>query len=305
VDRNILKPLGMSATTLQVSNVPPNRLAIGYRWEDETWKKEPMLPHGSFGAMGGMLTSIRDLSRYVGALLAAWPPRDDPETLPVHRASLREMQQAWRPSGARVVRDAAGSATQLSVTSYGFGLSVTQTCDFRAMIAHGGGLPGFGSTMRWLPEYGVGVIAFGNLTYTGWTPAAMAAFDRLLETGGLQPRMPQPSAELVAARDAVSKLVTQWDDRAADRIAADNLFLDRSKQRRKAEIDELRSAVGACTMPVRFDAVENALRGDWTLACERGRLQIAITLAPTMPPAVQYLSVRRAPERPERAATCP
>jgi len=90
------------------------------------------------------------------------------------------MQQSWRPSGARAIRDASG-ATQLNVGSYAFGLNVTQTCDFRTMVAHGGGLPGFGSTMRWLPEYGVGIIAFGNLTYTGWTPAAMNAFDALLK----------------------------------------------------------------------------------------------------------------------------
>lgn len=303
VTNNILKPLGMTSTTLHVSKVPPPRLAIGYRWEDDRWKEEPMLAHGSFGAMGGMLTSVRDLSKYVAAFLGAWPPRDGAEALPIRRASLREMQQAWRPSGTRVIRDANG-AMQLTSGSYAFGLGVTQTCDFRTMVAHGGGLPGFGSTMRWLPEYGVGLIAFGNLTYTGWTPAAMNAFDRLLKTGGLQPRVPQPSADLVASRDAVSRLVVRWDDAAADRVAAVNLFLDRSKDRRRADLEDLRGQVGACALPDRFDNVENALRGDWTMTCERGKLQVAITLAPTTPPTVQFLSVRRAPERPVRAETC-
>jgi hypothetical protein len=117
----------------------------------------------------------------------------------------------------------------------------------------------------------------------------MSAFDALLKTGGLQPRMPQPSAGLVAARDAVSKLIVRWDDSDADRIAAVNLFLDRSKDRRRAEIDALRTQVGSCAMPDRFDTVENALRGDWTMRCERGNVQVAITLAPTAPPAVQFL----------------
>ncbi len=58
VSQNILQPLGMTSTTLHPSKVPENRRAIGYRWEDERWKEEPALPHGSFGAMGGMLTSI-------------------------------------------------------------------------------------------------------------------------------------------------------------------------------------------------------------------------------------------------------
>jgi CubicO group peptidase (beta-lactamase class C family) len=304
VSKNILQPLGMTSTTLHPSRVPATRFAIGYRWEDERWKQEKALAHGSFGAMGGMLTSIRDLSRYVSAFLDAWPPRDGPETGPISRASLREMQQPWRPSGTRVVLDKANSTSHLTASSYGFGLGVTQTCDYRAMVAHGGGLPGYGSLMRWLPDYGVGIIAFGNLTYTGWNGVVGEAIDRLARTGGLQPREVQPSRTLVEARDAVSKLVVEWDDTRADQIAAGNLFLDRSKERRRKELDDLRATVGACSLPERFDVVENALRGQWTMSCERGKLQVAITLAPTMPPTVQYLSVRPAPAEPQRARTC-
>jgi CubicO group peptidase (beta-lactamase class C family) len=304
VSQHILRPLGMTSTTLHPSRVPKDRLAVGYRWEDERWKEEPALPHGSFGAMGGMLTSVRDLSRYVAALLGAWPPRDGPESGPISRASLREMQQPWRPSSIRVVLDKAASAPTLTSASYGFGLGVTQTCDFRAMVAHGGGLPGYGSLMRWLPDYGVGLIAFGNLTYTGWNGAFGDAIARLVKTGGLQPREVRPSTALVAARDGVSKLIVRWDDQLAEKIAAENLFLDRSKDRRRKEIEGLVANVGACTVPDRFDMVENALRGQWTMSCERGKLQVAITLAPTMPPTVQFLSVRAAPANPQRASAC-
>jgi len=304
VGDTILKPLGMASTTLHPSKVPRDRLAIGYRWEDDRWKEEPALPHGSFGAMGGMLTSIRDLSRYVSALLHAWPPRDGPETGPIRRASLREMQQPWRPAAMRVVLDKANSAAHLTATGYGYGLRITQTCQYRAMVAHGGGLPGYGSLMQWLPDYGVGVIAFGSLTYTGWSRVVGEAIDRLAKTGGLQPREVRPSPALVAARDAVSELVVRWDDALADRLAAENLFLDRSKDRRRGEIEDLRASVGACRAPDRFDSVENALRGQWTMSCERGRLQVSITLAPTMPPSVQYLSVRPAPPEPPQPGPC-
>jgi CubicO group peptidase (beta-lactamase class C family) len=304
VAQNILRPLGMTSTTLHPSKVAAGKLAIGYRWEDERWKEEPALPHGSFGAMGGMLTSIRDLGRYVSVYLDAWPPRDGAETGPIRRASLREMQQPWRPSAMRVARDASTKAPQLTSGAYGYGLSVTQTCDVRAMVAHSGGLPGYGSQMRWLPDYGVGIIAFGNLTYTGWTSVIMSAFDRLAKTGGLQPRQVQPSPALVAARDSVSSLVAKWDDGVADKIAAENLFLDQSKDRRKKEIEDLRSKMGACTAPQSFDMVENALRGQWTMTCERGRLQVAITLAPTLPPTVQYMSVRPAPAEPAPPGPC-
>jgi hypothetical protein len=62
--------------------------------------------------------------------------------------------------------------------------------------------------------------------------------------------------------------------------------------------------VGACTAPSTFDIVENALRGQWTMSCERGALQVAITLAPTMPPGVQYLAIRPAPAQPQPAGPC-
>ena len=304
VARNILQPLGMSSTTLHPGKVPADRRAVGYRWEDERWKIEPPLPHGSFGAMGGMLTSMRDLAAFVAVFLDAWPARDGPERGPVGRASLREMQQPWRPAGMRVVLDKSSVAAHLTASSYGYGLRLTQTCQYRTMVSHGGGLPGYGTFMQWLPDYGVGIIAFGNLTYTSWTRVFGEALDSLARTGGLQPREVQPSSALVAARDAVSNLIVRWDDRLADRIAAENLFMDRSKERRRKEIEQLVAKTGTCALPERFDNVENALRGQWTMSCERGRLQVSITLAPTMPPGVQYMSIQPAPAQPPAPGPC-
>jgi CubicO group peptidase (beta-lactamase class C family) len=305
VAANILRPLGMSATTLEPSEVAPNRLAHGYRWEDERWKDEPLLSNGSFGSMGGMLTSVRDLSRYVGVFLSAWPPHDGPETAPIRRSSLREMQHLWSPVPSSVTRDRATGAVQLTSGGYGYGLRVAQNCTFRTIVSHTGGLPGFGSVMTWLPDYGVGVVAFGNLTYTGWAGVAISALEALVAKGELRPRQPAASRPLIDARDRVSRLVAGWDDRLADSIAAENLFLDQTKDRRRAEIERLRATVGACAAGSGFDTVENALRGSWTMSCEKGKLEVAITLAPTMPPKVQFLSVRPAPVSPVRMETCP
>jgi CubicO group peptidase (beta-lactamase class C family) len=111
VAANILKPLGMTSTTLEPSKVPADRLAHGYRWEDGRWKEERQLPHGAGGSMGGMLTSINDLSKYVSVYVSAWPPHDGPETAPIRRASLREMQQLWRPAGATVTATRAAPSS--------------------------------------------------------------------------------------------------------------------------------------------------------------------------------------------------
>jgi CubicO group peptidase (beta-lactamase class C family) len=304
VAANVLRPLGMTSTTLEPKDVAPNRLALGYRWEDERWKEEPQLSNGSFGSMGGMLTSLRDLSRYVGVFLSAWPPHDGPETAPIRRASLREMQQVWRFAPASVTRDAAG-ATQLTSGGYAYGLRVAQSCRFRHIVSHTGGLPGFGSIMLWLPDYGAGIVAFGNVTYTSWSRVTNTAMEAFVDRAGLKPRQPSPSPALTQARDAVSRLVARWDDALADSIAAQNLFLDRAKERRRAEIERLQASVGACRADARaFDVVENALRGRWTMECERGKLEVAITLAPTMPPRVQLMEMREAQGTQSRVESC-
>lgn len=294
VTANILRPLGMRSTTLSPQSVPGTRLARGYRWEDDMWKEEPQLPDGAFGAMGGMLTSLNDLGLYVSALLGAYPARDGPETGPIRRASLREMQQLWRAGGTTVRRNAAGE-TVLNTGGYGFGLRVSTNCLFGHIVAHSGGLPGFGSQMRWLPEHGVGLIAFGNRTYTGWSGVFDQALALLGWTGALQPRMAEPSADLVRMSETVTRLVMSWNDETAKSIAADNLFLDRSIDRREREVAALRERVGTCSAGTGFAYVENALRGQWVIPCERGGVLASITLAPVLPVKVQYMEFRVSP----------
>ena len=60
---------------------------------------------------------------------------------------------------------------------YGYGLvSALHKRDGR-LVAHSGGLPGFGSHVEWLPDHGVGIVAFANRTYTPVRGAVRAAFD--------------------------------------------------------------------------------------------------------------------------------
>ena len=298
VKRTILDPLGLTSTALEPASVAKDRIAVGYRWEDEQWKVEPPLPDGAFGAMGGMLTSTRDLAKYVGFLMSAWPARDGVDSGPVSRASLREMQQPWRARPA-VVTSTQANTPVLNNLAYGYGLGIRQTCEYRHIVSHSGGLPGFGSQMRWLVDEGVGFIAMGNLTYTGWGGVFDQATEILAKAGALTRRQPEPSAALLAAKADVTSLIMKWDDALADRMAAVNLFLDESKDRRRRQIDTLRADVGVCRADAPFE-VENALRGSWTMTCERGALRVAITLAPTIPPKVQYLSVSPAPATPPR-----
>lgn len=287
----ILTPLGMTATTYEVSEVPTSRRAKGYRWAGTAWEEEALLPHGSFGAMGGLWTSTRDLARWVSFMLSAFPPRDDEERGPLARRSAREMQQVWRSRGATAVSPAVDRPISLNAGGYGYGLGISHTCAFGHMVAHGGGLPGFGSLMQWLPEYGVGLIAMGNITYAGWGGAFNEAWAALIKSGGLVRRVLVVSTSLLETQATVTRLMQQWNDATAAELAADNLFLDESAASRKAELADLRARHGACE-PKGAIVPENALRGTWRMTCDRGWMDVSVTLAPTVPPAVQFWSVR-------------
>ena len=286
----VLRPLGMRSTTLEARDVPPQRLAHGYRLQDGAWLEEPQLPDGAFGPMGGMLTSVSDLSRWVGFLLDAWPPRDGDEGPVLRRASRREMQQVARYNGATAVRDASGGIT-LSAGGYGYGLGVRQTCQWRISVSHTGGLPGFGSLMRWLPDQGVGIVAMGNLTYTGWGTVAEQSLGMLAATGALTVRPAQPAPVLLQRQAQVAQLVARWDDALADTVAAMNLYLDESKARRRAALGRLLAQAGDGCRPEGALVAENALRGRWRMRCSQGDLRASITLAPTQPARVQALEV--------------
>src|SRR5690606_37156970 len=138
-----------------------SRLAHGYRLQDTEWLEEPPLPDGSFGPMGGMLTPLGDLGRWVRFMLDAWPARDGADDAPLSRASRREMQQVARYIGSTARRDRNTGEIAMVAGGYGYGLRVQETCEYPTMVWHTGGLPGYCSIMRWYPDYGVGIVAMG------------------------------------------------------------------------------------------------------------------------------------------------
>ena len=67
----------------------------------------------------------------------------------------------------------------------------------------------------------------------------------------------------------MSRLIVRWDDALADEIGADNLFLDRRGTVAAPKSTACVESAGACSAGTGFDTVENALRGSWTMSCER------------------------------------
>jgi CubicO group peptidase (beta-lactamase class C family) len=151
IEDEIWKPLGMRNTYWEYEKVPKGSLALGYRYINNEWVEQPMEHDGAYGAMGGMLTTIEDFTKYVAFHLSAWPERDEAEKGPIKRSSVREMQFPWNLSGINPMSKYPNGKMGMSVSAYGYGLSWTQDYAQRRFIAHSGGLPGFGSQWRIFP----------------------------------------------------------------------------------------------------------------------------------------------------------
>ena len=289
---SILVPLGMASSGYDVALSKAERRALGYRWEDEQWRLEPTLAHGSFGAMGGLQTSANDYAKYVSWLLSAWPPRDDPETGPIKRASVRELAQGLNFPQIRQRPGRSDGESCRQAASYGMGWWVTIDCDLGFTMSHGGGYPGYGSFVLLLPNYGVGIFAFANRTYSGPRSPVWDAAVALHKAGLLQPRSMTISDSLSSAYKAVGKFYETGTVSAAGDVLAMNFLLDRSAEAWARELTRLKAQVGSCDTSSAIVAT-GALAGDFTWRCEHGRVKGSVLLAPTNPARIQSLDLAR------------
>jgi CubicO group peptidase (beta-lactamase class C family) len=294
IEQEIMRPLGMASTGYDIAESPLERRAIGYRWENDAWAREPDMAHGAFGAMGGVQTSAADYARYVGWLLQAWPPRDGPEQGPVRRSSIRELAQGLNFPSVTQRPGATGEAACRQAATYGMGFRVAADCELGTTMAHGGGYPGYGSYLLLLPQHGVGIFAFANGTYAAPVPAAWdSAMD--LQRAGLLPGRTMPVSEALAAGyRAVGAIYREGRVDAAGDLLAMNFLMDRSGESWARDLAGLKLVIGECRTDAPITATGN-LSGRFTWTCERGSLRGDLLLAPTTPAGIQELQLEVVP----------
>lgn len=290
IRQNILDPLGMDHTYWEYSKAPEKKLALGYRWEENSWKPEPMLHDGAFGAMGGLITSIADFSKYVSLHLSAYPPRNEIDTGLLKRSSLREMHRMNLPR-FYTNPDRFNSSDQI-MRAYAYGLVAMKDRQGLVEVGHNGGLPGFGSSYMFYPEYGIGIMAFSNLTYVGGSMqnANYKVIQSLRDQNLFQPRKLAVSPLLAQRKEQLTQLLMHWDPALEKDLVAANLYLDRSRESRMQEAREILSRIGDVSSigPVE---PENQLRGSYIIHGTEGKLEVYFTLSPEAEPRVQWISL--------------
>ena len=288
INESIFEPLGMQNTIWEYANAPENLLAHGYRFEDEIWKEEQLEHDGTYGAMGGLITSIDDFSKYVSFHLSAWPASDSVEVGPVMRSDVREMQMPWNFSGLNAQYKYPSGRACAMTSGYGYGLRWTQDCEGRTGVGHTGGLPGFGSQWQILPGYGIGILAHANRTYAGMGAINTAVLDTIITLTGLKP-LPVPVSKILKERkEALVTLLPDWNGAEQSGIFAENFFPDRSVDHRKKELDAILAKTGSISGSSPLTA-DNQLRGSFLLYSANGNIRVFFTLSPENPALIQQL----------------
>ena len=325
VRTRLLVPLGLTRTGFTAQEFPAAELARGYRRGPGGWEELPFDPYGAFAPMGGVFSCVADLATWSAGFAAAYPPDAAvaggphlPLAHPLAAASRRQMQLPQAVTGWRAP-DRIPGGPPAAPSYYGFGLFIDEDPACGRVVSHSGGYPGFGSNMRWHPATGLAVVALGNGTYAAMFALAELVLKALLppsasyhvalapaestgaenagaensgaEDTGAGAGAGGPWPQTLAAADATSRLLQDWDDAAADALFSANVALDRPYPERRGDLALLRERIGAFTVDAARPAESDTpAHRRWWLAGEHATVAVTIQLSPQRPPRVQSLA---------------
>jgi CubicO group peptidase (beta-lactamase class C family) len=282
VTERLLQPLGLRST----SWTQPSHLRCANprrELEGEIIADGEPLGDGEMAPMGGVWSTISDLARWVAWLDAATSQVDGADDAPweaLSPASRREMQRMHTYVGNTEV------IGRTSPAGYGFGLNMRDDPDLGLVIAHSGGLPGYGSNMRWLKGRGLGVIALANMFYAPMHELTLEMLVALHGVGALPAADRPPITEpFERAAHRLVALLNDWSDEVAAELFADNVALDEPLPQRARAASDLIRAHG----PLRVVAVRPSAstRGAIDVRGTGEAFSITLDLAPLAAATVQ------------------
>lgn len=174
----------------------------------------------------GLITTLDDFARYVAFHLDGWPPRDDSDTGPVRRATRREMHQMHSFIGA-----AYKTSSLAALVARGSGIRLRPLDQSRhprrLRVRHAGGLPGYGSEYRFVPDRGLALISFANRTYAPMTAINSRVLDFVLHRANLPQRELPVSPWLARRSEQLLRILREWPAADVTDALAPNVFMDR------------------------------------------------------------------------------
>lgn len=282
----LLGPLGMRSSSFDLGAFPAERLAVGYRREGGKLVAVPMTKNGAGEGAGGLFTTARDMAEWIRFQLAAWPPRDDADEGPIHRATLREMHTPRLAVGLGS-STINGGVTRAHAKSVGLAWEVSRGCHFDRLVGHDGDLDGFHARLRFDPSRDLGFV----LLFNSDNADASGIAERIVDTIAAGPSGPSgaprsatdeplaariraPSAELVSlVSDAVGRLGSLPSE-DYERIFTETYRTTVPLTMVHAIGNRAQRDVGGCTY-VGAERVVDATDAELAFRCARGRLYVS------------------------------
>jgi CubicO group peptidase (beta-lactamase class C family) len=265
----VFGPLGMTSTGF---DPPSARFAPAYLPDGKVNPVPEAL--GVVAGAGGIYSTVRDLAKYAALQLSAYPPRSDPDSPVVARATLREAHATGAFSGASVIARAGKRgepAVALASTTYGFGWQHAVTCAYDDIVEHNGAIESYRAAVRMLVWHGVAVVVLANQSTANTGLIASRIVDELAATGALAPYVRRATASPAFANNVESLVgvMNQWDAAALAKLLARPA--DPAEQ---AELATYHQLHGACTKVTPLE-VTSPLSGKFAVACERGTFELS------------------------------
>ena len=237
IDERFLHPLSMSTTTWDQPHHAPWAEPLRFANNTHIADGAPLLGDGEISPMGGLWSTVADVARWMCWLDEANAGRDS-LTGQLSIASRRDMQSVHTFIGGSELDG------QRAPGGYGFGLLLRDDPLLGMTISHSGGLPGYGSNMRWLSGRGLGVVGLSNVTY-----APMGVFTqrvlKLFHSADLIHQPVTPLTPLLQQRiTQLIELLNDWNDEQARALFADNVELDASFMIRQSAAERVVALCG-------------------------------------------------------------
>lgn len=142
-----------------------------------------------------------------------------------------------------------------------------------------------------MPDYGLAVMSFDNITYGGTSTINTAVLDTIITLAGLKPRALPVSDILEQRKNELVKIFPDWNGAERSGLFAENFFLDNRLKDLAKRTKELYAEVGEITGIGPLSPL-NQLRGTFQLLGKKKNLQIFFTLTPEKSPLIQQLRMR-------------
>ncbi|KAI8681328.1 Beta-lactamase domain-containing protein [Fusarium keratoplasticum] len=202
----IFEPLGMTSTyfSLDDAKASPKHLSAGYYWDEKTGKyvlveDVSVIEHGGAGAI---ISNTEDYAKWVKCMLF--------EKVPFSKAVHKDIRTP------RIVQSMPQDGKD--VTTYALGWDRV-LYHGHLMYSHGGGMMAAGSTVIWLPDDKLGLVAFGNTSITSNAVIDTVLYKLLDEKLGIAPEKRTDAAK--GWHSLIDHFIQSYDK------AVDNLFPNR------------------------------------------------------------------------------